>query len=200
MEPRQVFATYDHAAKNTTGGFTYCPICAAELTPVKYGELMRPTCPQCGYIQHRNPGPGVVVLIVEGDRILLGRRAGGFGAGLWNLPQGYIEYEEDYLTAARRETREETGLEIAVLSILSVISNFLAPGLHTLSITVLARVTGGDPRPGDDVDALRWVPLAGPLPEMAFEADTHIIQRYAATRLAGAPVDPRFAAPSGTPD
>jgi hypothetical protein len=46
---------------------------------------------------------------------------------------------------------------------------------------------------GDDADALAWFPLEGPFPEMAFEADAHILARYGATRTAGAPVDPRYA-------
>jgi hypothetical protein len=43
-------------------------------------------------------------------------------------------------------------------------------------------------------EALLWHPLAEPLPDMAFAADRHILERYAATRLAGVPVDPRFVA------
>jgi hypothetical protein len=43
------------------------------------------------------------------------------------------------------------------------------------------------------LQTLQWFPLFGPLPEMAFEADAHIIERYGRTRLKGAPVDPDFA-------
>ena len=38
-----------------------------------------------------------------------------------------------------------------------------------------------------------WVPLSGPLPEMAFEADERIIERRQKTKLKeGLPVDPDF--------
>jgi ADP-ribose pyrophosphatase YjhB (NUDIX family) len=106
---------------------------------------------------------------------------------------GFIEFEEDFLSAATREVKEETGLNIEIRSIISVVSNFLSPGLHTLAIVLLARVVGGEARAGDDLEALKWFPLEGPLPEMAFEADQHIIERYSETRLEGAPVDPDFA-------
>jgi hypothetical protein len=65
--------------------------------------------------------------------------------------------------------------------------------MHTLAVVLLARVVSGKAHAGDDLDAVEWFPLQGPLPEMAFEADRHIIERYARTRLKGAPVDPDYA-------
>jgi ADP-ribose pyrophosphatase YjhB (NUDIX family) len=106
---------------------------------------------------------------------------------------GFVEYDEDYLTAAVREVKEETGLDVEIRSILSVVSNFLTPRLHTLASVLLARVVGGRLQAGDDLEAVKWFHLAGPLPEMAFEADAHICERYYRTHLEGAPVDPRYA-------
>jgi hypothetical protein len=75
-----------------------------------------------------------------------------------------------------------------------VVSNLLSPRLHTLAIVLLARVVGGELCAADDLDALAWFPLSGPpWPEMAFEADAHICERYYRTQLAGAPVDPGYA-------
>ena len=53
------------------------------------------------------------------------------------LPCGYIEFHEDYLTAARREVKEETGLEVEITALLSVASNFLRADIHTLAVAVL---------------------------------------------------------------
>jgi len=135
-----------------------------------------------------------VVLVERDGHVLLGKRSGSYGAGQWGLPQGFIEYDEDYLTAAVREVKEKTGLDVEIRSILSVVSNFLSPRLHTLAIVLLAGVLGGELHAADDLEAVEWFPLAGPLPEMAFEADAHICERYHRTRLNGAPVDPRYAA------
>jgi ADP-ribose pyrophosphatase YjhB (NUDIX family) len=137
--------------------------------------------------------PGVVVLIEHEGFVLLGRRRGGSGAGEWGLPQGHIEFAEDFLTATIREVKEETGLDVEIRSVLNVVSNLLSPRLHTLTIVLLAEVVGGDLVAGDDLEVLEWVPLSGPLPELAFEADEYIIQEYQSTQLEGLPVDLDFA-------
>jgi ADP-ribose pyrophosphatase YjhB (NUDIX family) len=142
--------------------------------------------------------PGVVVVIVREGAVLLGKRRAGFGAGKWGLPQGYVEFDEDYLTAAIREVKEETGLDVEIRTILNVVSNLLSPELHTLGIVLLAGVIGGEPRAGDDLQALQWVPLRGELPEMAFEADEQVIERYRTMKLGGGlPVDPGHARGGG---
>jgi ADP-ribose pyrophosphatase YjhB (NUDIX family) len=136
----------------------------------------------------------VVILIADGDRVLLGRRAeSSYAPGKWCLPGGFIEFDEDFLTAAIREVKEETGYDVEITSILSVMSNFLRPNLHTLVVVLEASIISGEPSPGDDIVELGWFPLDGPFPNMAFEADHHIILRYRKTNLIGAPVDPEYA-------
>jgi 8-oxo-dGTP diphosphatase len=191
---KQVFTAHSGQEDGNLGRYRYCPFCGTELSLKERGGKQRPVCPKCGFVQFRNPVPGVVVLIEKEGTVLLGRRRGGFGAGTWGLPQGYIEFDEDFITAAIREVKEETGLDVEIRSIINVVSNLLSPGLHTLAIVLLARVVAGELCAGDDLETLEWVPLAGPLPEMAFEADEHIIERYRQTQGEwGLPVDPDFA-------
>jgi 8-oxo-dGTP diphosphatase len=186
MQPEQVFSSYGVRGVSERLWFDYCPRCGRPLQDRR--------CPDCGFTDYKNPLPGVVVLIEERGRVLLGRRGPrSVAAGLWCLPGGFIEYAEDFLTAAVREVREETGLQVQILSLLSVVSNFLAEELHTLVVVLLGRVASGQARAGDDLEELRWFPLEGPLPPMAFQADRHIIERYHGGGLAGAPVDPRYA-------
>jgi ADP-ribose pyrophosphatase YjhB (NUDIX family) len=122
----------------------------------------------------------------QGDQFLLCRRKReSFEGGKWCLPCGYIEFDEDYLTAARREVKEETGLEIEITALLSVASNFLRPEIHTLAVAVLAKPVGGAICPGDDVDELGWFSPGDKLPNFAFSADRHMVERYFATRPPG---------------
>jgi hypothetical protein len=76
------------------------------------------------------------------------------------------------------EVKEETGYDVEITSILSVMSNFLRAGLHTLVVVLEASIISGEPSPGDDIVELGWFPLDGPFPDMAFEADRNIIKLY----------------------
>ncbi len=190
---KQVFTAHDGIGDGSQGWYAYCPFCGTELVLKAKAGKQRPVCTACGFVQYRNPLPGVVVVIENDGAVLLGRRRGGFGAGKWGLPQGYVEYEEDYLTAAIREVKEETGLDVEIRAIINVVSNLLSPDLQTLAIVLRAGVAGGDLRAGDDLESLEWFPLSGSLPEMAFEADTMIIERVRMKLEAELPVDPRFA-------
>jgi 8-oxo-dGTP diphosphatase len=194
MITKQVFKTYDRERNRTISKFKYCPICGTQFisnSSVRHSKLR---CSKCGFTLYQNPSPGVVVLLINNNMILLGKRDNKvFMGGKWSLPGGFIEFHEDFLSAAHREIKEETGLLIKINSILSVISNFFSPDLHTLVIVLLANKINGILRPGDDIVKLEWFPLAGPFPSMAFEADTHIINRYYNTKIVGTAVDPRLA-------
>jgi hypothetical protein len=82
---------------------------------------------------------------------------------------------------------------VEITALLSVASNFLRPDIHTLAVALLARPVGGVASPGDDVVELDWFSLEDDLPTFAFSADRHIIERYFATGLSGAPIDPAYA-------
>lgn len=62
------------------------------------------------------PQVGVGVLVVRGGKVLLGLRRGSHGAGAWALPGGHLEWGETVETCARREVKEETGLDVGVVS------------------------------------------------------------------------------------
>lgn len=52
-------------------------------------------------------------VIIRDGRVLLGMKKRGFGAGLWNGFGGKVEAGESVEEAARREVREEIGVELA---------------------------------------------------------------------------------------
>jgi 8-oxo-dGTP diphosphatase len=175
---KQVFSAYDLNEHDDSGLYKYCPLCGTQLAQREIAGKQRPACSNCGFVKFRNPVPGVVVVIEQEGNVLLGKRRGGYGEGKWGLPQGYVEFDEDFLSAAIREVKEETGLNVEIRSILNVVSNLLSSRLHTLAIVLLAGVVGGELCAADDMERLEWVPMSGPLPDMAFEADEHIIERY----------------------
>lgn len=66
---------------------------------------------------------GVVGLLFNGKKILLGQRKKELGKGQWELPGGHLEFGESLEECLRREFAEETGIEISVKKLVSVAPN-----------------------------------------------------------------------------
>ncbi len=190
MRVKQVFSAYDFSNNSGLENLNYCPRCGEKCIPKEEGGKKRPICSACEFVHYKNPAPAVSVLVAKNDLVLLGKRSpGSFMEGKWCSPCGFIEFEEDFITAGIREVKEETGLDISIRSVISVCSNYLSPDLHSLVIVLLADIIGGKLCPGDDINALQWFNMAGPLPEMAFSADLHIIERFHKTKIEGLQID-----------
>lgn len=185
---RHVYRAYDPQPHPPGESFRYCPRCRAELSLQQVETRLRLVCPQCGFVHYRNPAPAVSVLIVQGSRVLLGKRANEPGMGKWATPSGYIEFEDDYLSTAIREAKEETCLEVKITAILNVASSFLSPRFHFFGVYLLAEALGGELAAGDDMLEVAWFSPAGPLPELAFEEDQDVLKAYAEGKLEGIPV------------
>ncbi len=146
---------------------SYCPDCGKRLSG---GE--RPICPGCGFILYRNPITGVAVIVRdEVGRVLVGRRASGPYEGLWCIPCGYVEYDEEIREAAVREIQEETGLTVEPGALFAVHSNFHRPEKQTVGVWFLGTVLAGDLRPADgEFTELAYVSPSAP-PPLAFPTD-----------------------------
>lgn len=102
---------------------------------------------------------GVGILVVRDGKVLLGRRRGSHGAGTWSAPGGALEYGESIEECARRELREETGLEIGTLQRGPYTNDLFADVQRQyLTAFVIARETRGEPRvvEPDKCDGWNW--------------------------------------------
>ena len=86
----------------------FCARCGASLADRHDGGRPRPHCPVCGWTYYAKPSLGAAVLIEEGGRVLLVRRAHEPVAGWWTLPAGYVEYGEAADETAAREAVDPT--------------------------------------------------------------------------------------------
>lgn len=101
------------------------------------------------------PAVGAVV-VDDGGRLLLIRRAFEPGAGLWSLPGGRLEPGEDDAAALRREMREETGLDVEVGALVGTVERPGPAGRVYAIADYRCRVVGGTPVAGDDASAIGW--------------------------------------------
>ena len=106
-----------------------------------------------------HPLVGVGVVIVSDGAILLVQRGREPGRGLWAVPGGKVRRGETMRAAARREAREETGLDVEVGDVIWVGAH-IDDEHHLVLIDFAASVTGGRLVAADDADDVRWVPLA----------------------------------------
>jgi ADP-ribose pyrophosphatase YjhB (NUDIX family) len=159
------------------GEIKYCSRCATPVVPqVKFGRE-RPVCPSCGWTYFADPKVAAAVLVEENGRVLLVRRVNEPHRGLWTLPAGFVDADEDPARAAMRECVEETGLEVALSGILEIRHGREHARGADFVIFYRAQVTGGQLQAGDDADAVGWFER-GNLPELAFQSTQDILARY----------------------
>lgn len=92
------------------------------------------------------PKVGVGVMIMKDGKVLLGRRKGSHGEGEYSFPGGHLEYMESFEDCARRETYEESGLEITNVrfQFLSNVTKY-APK-HYVHVGLIADWQSGEPQ------------------------------------------------------
>ena len=101
--------------------------------------------------------------------------------GCWAFPGGFLNMDEDALAGARRELKEETGLEDAFIEQFHTNSE---PGrdprgrVRTIAHYALVKIQ--EVEGGDDAAQARWFPI-GEVPPLAFDHDR--ILRMAMSRL-----------------
>ena len=154
-----------------------CPHCA------------RPTeqplvCARCAWRWYANPKPAAGVILERDGSVLLLRRAVEPGLGAWDLPAGYLDRGESPEEAARRETREELGLEVELVRLVGVYTS--RPG-NAVACIYLARQV--DPSATVRLDAesseFAWIEggrLLEWLPRLAFGSMAAALSDWRADR------------------
>ena len=94
-----------------------------------------------------------------GERVLLLRRTGAHGAGSWAVPGGHLEFGESPEECARREAREEVGVEAGEVRFRAITNDvFAAEGKHYITIFMQGTYLSGDPTQfaRDEVTEVGW--------------------------------------------
>jgi NAD+ diphosphatase len=94
----------------------FCANCGAASEPADAG--WRRACPACGAQHFPRTDPVVIMLILHGNSLLLGRSA-AWPEGMYSLLAGFMEPGESIEAAVRREVFEETGVVVGQVDYLA---------------------------------------------------------------------------------
>jgi 8-oxo-dGTP pyrophosphatase MutT (NUDIX family) len=140
-----------------------------------------------GGVVHRSSDGRIEIALVHRRRPLL-----------WALPKGTPDAGETLEETALRETREETGLRVALEGPLREISYVFVRGRTRFNKTVhfyLMRAVGGDLRDHDhEFDEVRWFPSDEALGVMTHATERAVVEE--ALRVLGERPAPSAAAPA----
>ena len=159
-------------------GYKFCPKCGAALSKrrLKEFEPERLVCTQCLFVMYLNPkiASGAVV-DYEGGIVLL-RREIEPRAGFWVHPGGFVDRGETLEAAAKRETKEEVGLEVEIGRLLGA---FSFDDSEVVVVTYAARTISGVPMVGDEsLEVRTFAPSEIPWDDLAFPSTRLALNEY----------------------
>lgn len=135
--------------------------------------------------QHALAGVGVMVVNERGE-VLLGLRHSSHGAGEWSFPGGKVDLGETIEETAKRETKEETNLEIDDLELVSLTDElrYLKDGKQFVVIGFKANHYQGELKLANPerFHEWRWFSLDN-LPQSLFEGTELMIRNYLAGKI-----------------
>ena len=139
--------------------FHHCPRCGLAQSPPA-GNVF--TCAGCGFTLHFSAANAAAVFVERDDRrVLLVRRAKDPARGKLAPPGGFVDIGETAEDAARREIREEVGLELRHLRVLCSQPNsyfYKDVTYPVLDLFFTAQAVDADrARALDDVESLCWI-------------------------------------------
>ncbi len=164
--------------------FKFCPVCGAPLElRARFGaERLCCTNQACGFIYFLDPKLVAVALVEQAGRILLGRRNHNPGKGRWSFPSGYVNRGEQVEDAARREVKEETGLDVRLGGLLNVYSEPGSPNVLLVYLAFPLDLSQPLVAQPEEVQALDYFDLNN-LPELAFPYDRQILADWSQKQL-----------------
>lgn len=137
----------------------------------------RPVCPVCGWMYFADPKVAAGILVEKEGRVLLVKRINEPFKGLWTLPAGFVDADEDPARAAERECLEETGLSVQTTGILDIRWGREHERGADFVIFYRGQVTGGELQAGDDAEDVDWFERDH-LPELAFKSTAYILENH----------------------
>jgi 8-oxo-dGTP diphosphatase len=100
------------------------------------------------------------VSIISDEKVLIIRENKPTAVAKWNFPSGRIEYGEDILYSARREVKEETGLEVKLIGTTGVYNFISSTNNQVILFHFIGEITGGSINlEEEEITESKWIEL-----------------------------------------
>lgn len=162
-------------------GYKFCPKCGCSLSRrrLKEFEPERLVCTGCLFVMYLNPKVAAGAVVEHKGGIVLLRREIDPRAGFWVHPGGFVDRGETLEQAAKRETREEVGLEVEIGPLLGA---FSFQDSEVVVVTYAARTISGEPAVGDEsIEVCTFDPGDIPWEDLAFPSTRLALKEYLRT-------------------
>ena len=144
-------AAYAAALLNWHRRHRFCANCGHQTEVREAGHVR--SCPNCGAEHHPRTDPVVIMLVLRGEEVLLGRQP-SWPPGRYSALAGFVEPGESLEEAVAREVREEARVEIGTPR---YVSSQPWPFPSSLMLGFIAPWSSGEPVIGDDeLEDVRW--------------------------------------------
>ncbi len=152
--------------------YKHCPFCGSLLEEKHIDGKTRQVCSSCGFVHYRNPTPAAGVILIEESEVLLVKRKYAPKVGMWTLPAGFVEADENVWKCAVREMKEETNLDVRLSGLFNIYSAFDDPRASVVLVLFLAERIGdrGELQCGDDASDARFFHIDNIPEDIAFLA------------------------------
>ena len=163
----------------------FCVNCGAPLVLRTIDGRELEACQNDDFVLWRDPKVAAAVVVEMEGGVVLGRRGIEPGYGLWCLPGGFVNHDEDAGAAAVRECREEINAAVELTRLLSVYHVAKTTASSIVGIAYVGRLLDGEKiSPGPEMLELEVFRLDA-LPQIAFPSHREVLDLYA--RGAGRP-------------
>jgi len=135
----------------------FCGVCGAATLATEAGHVRKCTAEACASESYPRTDPAVIMLVEDGDRVLLHRQS-IWPPGMWSCLAGFVEPGETLEQAVAREVEEESGIRAADIR---YVASQPWPFPSSLMVAFTARAVGGTLAPDlDEIEDARWFSLA----------------------------------------
>jgi 8-oxo-dGTP diphosphatase len=144
-------------------------------------------------MEKKKVGAGFGVIVLRDNKLLLGKRHEDpdkadsvfRAANVWTMPGGKLEFGESFEEGAKRELKEETGIDVEIddLEVLCL-NNDMNEHAHFLTVGLIAKKICGEPQVMEPDEITEWGFFGlDELPENLFEPSKNVLANYKAGKF-----------------